>query len=51
MVKVFIKIMSKGISSFEIEKRFKEVNNEDIDKSFLGVFPFDKINNFIMFEK
>lgn len=50
-MKVFIKIMWKGISSFEIEKRFKKANNEDIDESFLGVFPSDKINNFIMFEK
>ena len=39
--------MSRGISNFEIEKVFKEIN-EDI---FLGVSPSDKINKFIMFEK
>ena len=43
--------MSRGISNFEIEKVFKEINNEDINKNFLGVFPSDKINKFIMFEK
>ena len=41
--------MSRGISSFEIEKVSKEINNEDINKNFLCVFPSDKIN--IMFEK
>ena len=29
----------------------KEINNKDINKNFLGVFPSDKINKFIMFEK
>ena len=39
--------MSRGISNFEIEKVFKEIN-EDI---FFGVSPSDKINKFIIFEK
>ena len=43
--------MSKGIPYFEIEKIFKELNNEDINENFLGVFPSDKTNKFIMFEK
>ena len=43
--------MSRGISNFEMEKVFKEINNEDINKNFLGVFPSDKINKFIMFKK
>ena len=43
--------MSRGIFNFEIEKVFKEINNKDINKNFLGVFPSDKINKFIMFEK
>ena len=43
--------MSKGVSNFETEKRFKEINDEDIHEKFLGVFPSDKINKFIMFEK
>ena len=49
MVKDLIKNMSKGISNFEIEKIFKEINTEDINENFLGVFPSDKINKFIMF--
>ena len=43
--------MSRDISNFEIEKVFKEINNEDNNENFLGVFPSDKINKFIMFEK
>ena len=43
--------MSKDIFNFEIEKIFKEINNKGINENFLGVFPSDKINKFIMFEK
>ena len=43
--------MSKGISNTEIEKLFKEINNDDLNENFLGVYPPDKINKFIMFEK
>ena len=43
--------MSRDISNFETEKVFKEKNNEDNNENFLGVFPSDKINKFIMFEK
>ena len=43
--------MWKGISNFEIEKIFKEINNSDISENFIGVFPSDKANKFIMFEK
>ena len=43
--------MSRGISNFETEKTFKEVNNEHTNKTFLGVFTSDKINKFLMFEK
>ena len=43
--------MSKGISDIEIEKLFKEINNDDLNNNFLGVYPSDKINKFIMFEK
>ena len=45
------KYMSKGTSKFEIEKVFKEINHYDINEICLGVFPSDKINQFIMFEK
>ena len=43
------KDMSKGISNFEMEKIFKEINNEDIHEKFLDIFLSDKIN--ILFEK
>ena len=46
-----IKSILRSISNFEIEKVFKETNNEDINKNFLGVFPSNRINKFIMFEK
>ena len=43
--------MSRGISNFEIEKIFKDINSEDIDDNILNVFPSNKINKFLMFEK
>ena len=43
--------MSKGISNIEIKKLFKEINNDDLRENFLGVYPSNKINKFIMFEK
>ena len=46
-----IKICQGVYLIFEIEKVFKEMNNEDINKKFIGVFPSDKMNKFIMFEK
>ena len=51
LVKDLSKDMSKGISNFEMEKIFKEINNEDIHEKFLDVFLSDKINKYIMFEK
>ena len=42
--------MTKGISNFEIERVFKEINNDDLNKNFIGVFPSDKFNKFIMFK-
>ena len=33
--------MSKGISNTEIEKSFKEINN-DLNEYFLGVYPSDR---------
>ena len=50
-MKDLIKNTSKGISNFDIENIFKEINNEDINENSLGVFPSDKINKFIVFEK
>ena len=43
--------MSKGISNIEIGKLFKEINNDDLNENFLSVYPSDKTNKFIMFEK
>ena len=30
--------MSNGISNLQIEKAFKELNDQDIDEDFVGVF-------------
>ena len=30
--------MSNGISNLQIEKAFKELNDQDIDENFVGVF-------------
>ena len=43
--------MSKGISNTEIEKLFKEINNDDLNENFLTAYPSDQINKFITFEK
>ena len=43
--------MTKRNSNFEIERVFKEIHNDDLKENFLGVFPFGKINKFIMFER
>ena len=34
--------MSKGISNIEIEKSFKEMDNDNLNETFLGVYPSDK---------
>ena len=41
--------MYKGISNLEIEKTLKKLNNDDVDKDIIGVFPSDKMNKFINF--
>ena len=43
--------MLKIISDNEIEILFKEINNDYLNENFLRVYPSDKINKFIMFEK
>ena len=43
--------MLKIISDNEIEIFFKEINNDYLNENFLRVYPSDKINKFIMFEK
>ena len=37
--------MTKGISNFESERVFKEINNNVLNENFLGVFPSGKTNN------
>ena len=39
--------MSRGISNIQIEKAFRDLNDEDIDDNFAGVFPGNHINRFI----
>ena len=36
-----------GISNFEIERVFKEIDNSDFNDNFVGVFPSDKMNKFL----
>ena len=38
--------MSKGIRNFQMENALKNMNDEDIDKSFVGVFPSNRMNKF-----
>ena len=42
--------MSKGISNIEIEKAFKELNDQDIDGNFVGVFSANHMNRFIAYK-
>ena len=39
--------MSKGVSNFQIEKALKNINDEDINNNFVGVFPSNYMNQFI----
>ena len=43
--------MLKGISNFQIEDSIKEIDDEDLNNSFVGVFPADKMNKFIDFKQ
>ena len=43
--------MTKAISNFEIERVFKEINKNDLNKNFVGLFPSNRINKFIIFER
>ena len=36
-----------GISTFQIEEAFKKIDDEDLLKNFVGVFPSNKMNKFI----
>ena len=39
--------ISKGITNFQIETALKNINDEDLNDNFLGVFPANEINRFI----
>ena len=39
--------MAKGISNFQIENALKNMNDDDIDDNFVGVFPSNHMNQFI----
>ena len=43
--------MTKAISNFEIERVIKEINNNDLNENFVDLFPSNRINKFIMFER
>ena len=43
--------MTKAISNFEIERVIKEININDLNENFVDLFPSNRINKFIMFER
>ena len=43
--------MSRGISNKDVNRIFNNLNNEDINVNFIGVFPSDQINKFVGFDK
>ena len=38
--------MNKGISNFQIDKFFKEENNEDLKKNYMGTFSIDSVTRY-----
>ena len=41
--------MAKGISNFDTENYFKNQQNEDIQKNYMGVYSMDSITKYINF--
>ena len=41
--------MNKGISNFQIDKFFKEENNEDLEKNYMETFSIDSVTKYIDF--
>ena len=39
--------MSEGISNFQIEQAFKNLNDPNINDNFVGTFPANQMNKFI----
>ena len=42
--------MAQGISNFQIEKAFENINDTDINNNFVGVFPANRMNRFINYK-
>ena len=38
----------EGLSDFDIEEIFNKANNSDLLQNYVGVFPSDKMNKFLM---
>ena len=41
--------MSKGINHFQIDRSFKEEDNEELKKNYMGTFSIDSITKYINF--
>ena len=41
------KKMRRGISNFQIENAIKNIQDQDLDDNFMGVFPSNHMNKFI----
>ena len=41
--------MSKGISNYQIDKFFKEEDNEELKKNYMGTYLIDSITKYINF--
>ena len=41
--------MSKGISNYQIDKFFKEEDNEELKKNYMGTYSIDSITKYINF--
>ena len=39
--------MSKGVINFQIENALKNMDDEDVNENFFGVFPTNHMNKFI----
>ena len=42
--------MSEGIDNFQIEEAFNNLNDPDINDSFIGVFPANQMTKFIDYQ-
>ena len=41
----------EGLNNFDIEEIFNKANNSDLLQTFVGVFPSDKMNKFLILRK